>query len=109
MLTRHILLPNCLPLLSLAIHCLVSYREGDRGSHLTIVGLGADVLLTSTKGSAGWYMNSAALLADAGHSLNVKHRLPTSCLPFSGAALLYVPLGIVSPLSYAPRAQSHYG
>lgn len=42
----------------------------DRGSRITLIGLGANVLLTSAKGAAGWYMNSAALLADAGHSLS---------------------------------------
>jgi hypothetical protein len=47
-------------------------REGDRGSRVTLVGLGANVLLTSAKGAAGWFMNSAALLADAGHSLSGK-------------------------------------
>ena len=47
-------------------------REGDRGSRVTLVGLGANVLLTSAKGIAGWFMNSAALLADAGHSLSGK-------------------------------------
>ena len=55
------------------------YREGDRGSRVTLVGLVANIFLTSAKGAAGWYMNSAALLADAGHSLSGKHALPTSC------------------------------
>jgi Co/Zn/Cd efflux system component len=62
-------------------YCL-SLREGDRGSAVTLVGLSANALLTGAKGAAGWYMNSAALLADAGHSLKGKHALPTSC-PFS--------------------------
>ena len=79
--TRHIL-SQCLPFLSLAIYCLVSYREGDRGSQVTLVGLGVNVMLTSAKGAAGWYMNSAALLADGDHSLSCKYALPTSC-PFS--------------------------
>ncbi|KAI9442353.1 CDF-like metal transporter [Lactarius indigo] len=43
---------------------------GDRGSRVTLIGLGANILLTSAKGAAGWSMNSAALLADAGHSLS---------------------------------------
>jgi divalent metal cation (Fe/Co/Zn/Cd) transporter len=30
----------------------------------------ANVGLTAAKGAAGWYMHSAALLADAGHSLS---------------------------------------
>ncbi|KAI0768760.1 cation efflux family-domain-containing protein [Trametes elegans] len=41
--------------------------QGDRGSNITLVGLAANVVLTGAKGAAGWYMNSAALLADAGH------------------------------------------
>jgi hypothetical protein len=56
----HIALP------SLAIYCLISYREGSQGRRVKLVGLGANILLTSAK---GWYMNSAALFADAGHSL----------------------------------------
>src|SRR6266566_2746284 len=66
---------------SSVLYCL-PLREGDRGSRVTLVGLGANVLLTSAKGAAGWYVNSAALLADAGHSLSGKHALPTRC-PFS--------------------------
>lgn len=49
------------------------FLEGDRGSRVTLIGLGANVLLTSAKGAAGWFMNSAALLADAGHSLSGEH------------------------------------
>ncbi|RDX48034.1 hypothetical protein OH76DRAFT_1353177 [Lentinus brumalis] len=41
--------------------------EGDRGSKITLVGLASNIVLTGAKGAAGWYMNSAALLADAGH------------------------------------------
>ncbi|KAI0644560.1 cation efflux family-domain-containing protein [Trametes meyenii] len=41
--------------------------QGDRGSKITLVGLASNVVLTGAKGAAGWYMNSAALLADAGH------------------------------------------
>ncbi|EGN99786.1 hypothetical protein SERLA73DRAFT_180000 [Serpula lacrymans var. lacrymans S7.3] len=44
--------------------------NGDRGSHITLVGLFANVILTGAKGTAGWYMHSASLLADAGHSLS---------------------------------------
>ncbi|KAI0743396.1 cation efflux family-domain-containing protein [Daedaleopsis nitida] len=43
--------------------------RGDRGSQITLVGLASNVVLTGAKGAAGWYMNSAALLADAGHCL----------------------------------------
>ena len=68
--TRHILLSRA----------RYRYCEGDRGSRVTLIGLAANILLTSAKGAAGWYMNSAALLADAGHSLSGKHALqpPTS-------------------------------
>ncbi|KZT04587.1 uncharacterized protein LAESUDRAFT_727753 [Laetiporus sulphureus 93-53] len=41
---------------------------GDRGSRITIIGLFSNIGLTASKGLAGWYMNSASLLADAGHS-----------------------------------------
>ncbi|KAI9254444.1 cation efflux protein [Phascolomyces articulosus] len=34
-----------------------------------MIGLASNVGLTLTKGAAGWFMNSAALLADAAHSL----------------------------------------
>ena len=53
---------------------LCSMWAADRGSRITLIGLGANVLLTSAKGAAGWYMNSAALLADAGHSLSGEFR-----------------------------------
>ncbi|KAL5484783.1 MMT2 [Sanghuangporus weigelae] len=42
--------------------------RGDRGSRITLLGLVVNVGLTGGKGMAGWYMNSAALLAEAGHS-----------------------------------------
>jgi len=41
---------------------------GDRGSQITLIGLAANIGLTVSKGLAGWYMNSAALLADAAHA-----------------------------------------
>ena len=41
---------------------------GDKGSRITLIGLAANVGLTVSKGAAGWYMNSASLLADAGHT-----------------------------------------
>ncbi|KAF8806412.1 mitochondrial iron ion transporter [Phlegmacium glaucopus] len=44
--------------------------SGDRGSRITLIGLFSNVVLTSAKGFAGWYMHSASLLADAGHSLS---------------------------------------
>ena len=43
---------------------------GDRGSRITLVGLFSNVGLTIAKGAAGWYMHSASLLADAGHSVS---------------------------------------
>ncbi|KAH8078072.1 cation efflux family-domain-containing protein [Cristinia sonorae] len=43
---------------------------GDRGSRITVIGLLSNVVLTAAKGGAGWYMNSASLLADAGHSMS---------------------------------------
>ncbi|KZT68255.1 hypothetical protein DAEQUDRAFT_728063 [Daedalea quercina L-15889] len=42
----------------------------DRGSRITLIGLFSNIGLTASKGFAGWYMNSASLLADAGHSLS---------------------------------------
>ena len=47
---------------------------GDRGSRITVIGLVSNVGLTAAKGAAGWYMNSASLLADAGHSLSGEFR-----------------------------------
>ncbi|KAF9464992.1 cation efflux family-domain-containing protein [Collybia nuda] len=44
--------------------------SGDRGSRITLVGLISNVGLTTVKGVAGWYMHSASLLADAGHSMS---------------------------------------
>ncbi|KAH7888572.1 cation efflux family-domain-containing protein [Phlebopus sp. FC_14] len=43
---------------------------GDRGSQITLLGLVVNVGLTGAKGIAGWYMHSASLLADAGHSMS---------------------------------------
>jgi divalent metal cation (Fe/Co/Zn/Cd) transporter len=43
---------------------------GDAASRVTLVGLAANIGLTVLKGAAGWYLNSAALIADAGHSLS---------------------------------------
>ncbi|ORY35865.1 cation efflux family-domain-containing protein [Naematelia encephala] len=42
----------------------------DRGTKITLMGLGTNVGLTITKGLAGLWMNSASLLAEAGHSLS---------------------------------------
>lgn len=42
----------------------------DRGNYITLVGLASNVVLTATKGLAGWFLHSASLLADAGHSLS---------------------------------------
>ncbi|KIM40169.1 hypothetical protein M413DRAFT_11685 [Hebeloma cylindrosporum] len=44
--------------------------SGDRGSYITLVGLFSNIALTTAKGLAGWYMHSASLLADAGHSMS---------------------------------------
>jgi len=87
---------------------------GDRGSRVTLVGLGANVLLTSAKGAAGWYMNSAALLADAGHSLSdllgdfvvlfswrLSRRPPSRRYPFGLAKFETVGTGLVSILLLA--------
>ncbi|KAF8530452.1 mitochondrial iron ion transporter [Hysterangium stoloniferum] len=43
---------------------------GDAGSRITLIGLFANIGLTATKGAAGWYLHSASLMADAGHSLS---------------------------------------
>jgi len=45
---------------------------GDAASRVTLMGLAANVGLTILKGAAGFYLNSAALIADAGHSLSGK-------------------------------------
>jgi Co/Zn/Cd efflux system component len=42
----------------------------DRGTKVTLLGLGSNVVLTAGKGLAGLWMNSASLLAEAGHSLS---------------------------------------
>lgn len=42
----------------------------DRGTKVTLLGLGSNVVLTAGKGLAGIWMNSASLLAEAGHSLS---------------------------------------
>ncbi|KAL1409895.1 mitochondrial metal transporter [Vanrija albida] len=42
----------------------------DRGTKITLLGLGSNVALTVSKGLAGLFMNSASLLAEAGHSLS---------------------------------------
>lgn len=43
---------------------------GDRGNDITLIGLVSNVVLTAAKGLAGWYMHSASLMADAGHSMS---------------------------------------
>lgn len=66
-----------------SIHALtyafLSMIEGDRGSQITLVGLFANIGLTGVKGLAGWYMHSASLLADAGHSLSGSSQCPYFC------------------------------
>ncbi|KAI9509499.1 cation efflux family-domain-containing protein [Russula earlei] len=84
---------------------------GDRGSRITLVGLGVNVVLTSAKGAAGWLMNSAALLADAGHSLSdllgdfvvlfswrLSRRPPSRRYPFGLAKFETVGTGLVAIL-----------
>jgi len=44
--------------------------KGDPGSRVTLLGIIANVSLVVSKFSAGWAFNSAALVADAGHSLS---------------------------------------
>ncbi|PWZ02885.1 hypothetical protein BCV70DRAFT_154451 [Testicularia cyperi] len=44
--------------------------KGDRGSNITLAGLVSNIGLCGAKGVAGVYLNSAALLADAAHSLS---------------------------------------
>ncbi|KAL0571153.1 mitochondrial metal transporter [Marasmius crinis-equi] len=44
--------------------------SGDRGSQITLLGLYSNIGLTIAKGLAGWFLHSASLLADAGHSLS---------------------------------------
>ena len=46
------------------------HSPGDRGSRITLIGLFSNIVLTSAKGLAGWYLHSASLLADAGHCLS---------------------------------------
>jgi len=55
-----------------------------------LIGLGTNIILMSTKGAAGWLMNSAALLADAGHSLSGEydHKLVTYHSPFFSAVTM---------------------
>ncbi|KAN0128130.1 CDF metal transporter 4 [Lactarius tabidus] len=86
-------------------------KGGDRGSRVTLIGLGANILLTSAKGAAGWSMNSAALLADAGHSLSdllgdfvvlfswrLSRRPPSRRYPFGLAKFETVGTGMVAIL-----------
>ncbi|OCF58430.1 mitochondrial protein with role in iron accumulation [Kwoniella mangroviensis CBS 10435] len=48
----------------------ISTGKLDRGTKITLLGLGSNVALTLSKGAAGIWMNSASLLAEAGHSLS---------------------------------------
>lgn len=50
---------------------------GDRGSYITLVGLVSNIILTAAKGTAGWFLHSASLLADAGHSLSGTYLFPS--------------------------------
>ncbi|CAE6476113.1 unnamed protein product [Rhizoctonia solani] len=68
---------------------------GDAGSRITLIGLASNVVLSATKGIAGVYLNSAALVADAAHSLSdlmgdfvtlacwkISRRAPTDAYPY---------------------------
>jgi hypothetical protein len=48
----------------------ISSGKLDRGTRITLLGLASNVALTAGKGVAGLAMNSASLLAEAGHSLS---------------------------------------
>ncbi|EDR08788.1 CDF-like metal transporter [Laccaria bicolor S238N-H82] len=52
------------------IAALKGSRTYDKGSQVTLIGLFSNIVLTTAKGLAGWYMHSASLLADAGHSMS---------------------------------------
>jgi hypothetical protein len=69
--------------------------KNDRGSRITLLGLASNVLLTALKGVAGYAMNSASLIAEAGHSFSdmgadfvtlacwkVSRREPTRAYPY---------------------------
>ncbi|KAJ7178504.1 mitochondrial iron ion transporter [Mycena crocata] len=71
---------------------------GDRGSQITLIGLFANIGLTAIKGVAGYLTHSAALIADAGHSLSdllgdsvtlvcwrLSRKSPTDTYPFGYA------------------------
>lgn len=49
-----------------------AFKSGnfDKGTKITLLGLASNVALTASKGLAGLWMNSASLLAEAGHSLS---------------------------------------
>ncbi|CAE7097862.1 unnamed protein product [Rhizoctonia solani] len=68
---------------------------GDAGSRITLIGLASNVVLSATKGIAGVYLNSAALVADAAHSLSdlmgdfvtlacwkISRKAPTDAYPY---------------------------
>ncbi|KAB5590744.1 Iron ion transporter [Ceratobasidium theobromae] len=68
---------------------------GDAGSRITLIGLASNVVLSAAKGVAGVYLNSAALVADAAHSLSdlmgdfvtlacwkISRRQPTDAYPY---------------------------
>ncbi|KAF9043818.1 hypothetical protein BDZ89DRAFT_1109268 [Hymenopellis radicata] len=48
---------------------------------MTLLSLASNVSLTIIKGLAGWFLHSASLLADAGHSLSI---MGNRTLPFGG-------------------------
>ncbi|CAE6444814.1 unnamed protein product [Rhizoctonia solani] len=68
---------------------------GDAGSRITLIGLASNIVLSATKGVAGVYLNSAALVADAAHSLSdlmgdfvtlacwkISRKAPTDAYPY---------------------------
>ena len=61
---------------------VLSILAGDKGSRITLIGLAANVGLTVSKGTAGWFLNSASLLADAGHTASgaYHHACCYSCI-----------------------------
>ena len=61
---------------------------GDRGSYITLVGLFSNIALTLAKGLAGWYMHSASLLADAGHSLSGASRAGLPVVAWSNKCMI---------------------
>lgn len=62
-----------LPSVKLYVTFAELHFAGDKGSRVTLIGLFANIGLTSAKGAAGFYMHSASLMADAAHSFSGEH------------------------------------